>query len=226
MASVQPALVRRQLDYYQKTYYNNKALSGMVVPANREVGPVTEIAMQETAYGCLYVAVGLESQTAELLETIFPQIRVFAVKRIKHKQVNGVRSYETDILLPGYLIFTCPTDFVPNQMYRLRHVRRLLRYKNEEWQLQGEDREFAEWVVSFNGEIGLSKAVQEGANIRIVSGPLKDCEGKILKIDKHRRNCQVSLGFDRQLLKTWLAFDWLEPLRQRSEVKPTDLENQ
>ena len=178
-------------------------------------GIVSEGAIQKTVYGCLYVAVGMENQTASLLETLFPELRAFAVKRVKHKQAKGVRSYERDILLPGYLIFTCPPDFVPNQLYRLRHVRRLLRYKNDEWQLQGEDLSFARWVERMGGEIGLSQAVQEGTSIRIVSGPLKDCEGKILKVDKHRRNCLVTLGFDQQLLKTWLAFDWLEPLDQK-----------
>lgn len=175
---------------------------------------MSEEAVQKLVYGCLYVATGMESQTASLMENLFPELRVYAVKRVKHKQTKGVRSYETDILLPGYLIFTCPDDFVPNQLYRLRHVRRLLRYKNDEWQLQGQDLSFAKWVERQGGEIGLSMAVQEGTSIRIVSGPLKDCEGQILKLDKHRRNCQVALGFDQQLLKTWLAFDWLEPLDQ------------
>lgn len=215
MAASLRGQTRLCLDYCLKTYYNNKALTGMVVPACREVGEVTEGAIQETVYGCLYVSVGMESQTVHLMETIFPQIRAFAVKRVKHKQIKGVRSYETDVLLPGYLIFACAPDFQPNQLYRLRNVKRLLRYKNDEWQLQGEDLEFAQWVVRLNGEIGLSMAVQEGTTIRIVSGPLKDCEGKILKIDKHRRNCLVTLGFDQQLLKTWLAFDWLEPLDQK-----------
>lgn len=172
---------------------------------------VAECDMQDSVYGCLYVTVGLESQTAQLLETIYPQLQVFSVNRVKHRQIKGVRSYETEVMLPGYLIFTCPSDFLPDQLYRLRHVRRLLRYKNDEWHLQGEDLAFARWVVQLGGEIGLSQAVQEGTSIRIISGPLKDCEGKILKVDKHRRNCLVSLGFDRQQLKTWLAFDWLEP---------------
>lgn len=173
---------------------------------------MTESTIQEKAYGCLYVSVGMERQTAVLLETTFPQLKVYAVQRVKHKQTNGVRSYETDVLLPGYPIFISPPDFSPNQLYTLRNVRRLLRYENDQWQLQGEDLVFAQWVDRLNGEIGLSHAVQEGTAVRIVSGPLKEYEGKILKIDKHRRNCLVTLGFDRQLLKTWLAFDWLEPL--------------
>lgn len=170
-----------------------------------------ENAAGERVYGCLYVATGTESHTVQLLETLFPQLQAYAVKRVKHRQTNGIRSFETEVLLPGYLIFTCPADFVPNQLYQLRNVRRLLRYKNSEWQLQGEDLAFAQWVVRLGGEIGLSKAIHEGSSIRIVSGPLKDCEGQIIKVDKHRRNCLVSLGFDQQLLKTWLAFDWLEP---------------
>lgn len=181
----------------------------------QEAEAVAEGAIQETLYGCLYVAVGMENQTAALLETLFPQLRAFAVNRVKHKQTKGVRSYEKDIMLPGYLFFICPSDFSPEQLYHLRHVRRLLRYKTDEWQLQGDDLAFAKWVERQGGEIGLSHAVAEGTSIRIVSGPLKDYEGQILKVDKHRRNCLVTLGFDQQLLKTWLAFDWLEPLNQK-----------
>lgn len=182
---------------------------------------MTDNDIKEPLYGCLYVAVGTETQTANLLETVCPELQVYAVKKIKHRQTNGVRTYETEVLLPGYLIFTCPPDFSINRFYLFRNVRRILRYKNDEWQLQGDDLAFAKWVVGMNGEIGLSQAVREGTMIRIVSGPLKDCEGQIIKVDKHRRNCLVTLGFDNQLLKTWLAFDWLEPKEQgfQSQMK-------
>jgi len=161
-------------------------------------------------FGCLYVRVGREQKTVEVIRHMHPEITALAVGQLKHQSRNGVKSVVNTILLPGYVLFQADEDFEVRQLYFLEHVVRLLKYEDRMWALRGKDLAFAQWVYRMNGLIGMSKAYREGTMVRIVEGPLKDFEGKILRVDSRNRNAQVSFGFDRQVFSAWLAFEWME----------------
>lgn len=57
--------------------------------------------------------------------------------------------------------------------------------------------------------LGLSQAYKEGDRIRIVSGPLKDMEGKIRRVDKRGMSGQVILSFCRRDIPVWLGFEMI-----------------
>jgi hypothetical protein len=46
--------------------------------------------------------------------------------------------------------------------------------------------------------------------IHIASGPLKDLEGSIVRIDKRNRNAQIALKLQSRIVKAWLGFELLE----------------
>lgn len=79
------------------------------------------------------------------------------------------------------------------------------------WQLAGQDERFAKWLFKYDGLLNFSKAYREGERIKIVSGPLKDMEGQIKRIDKRGRSGQVILQFGGISTKVWLGFDLIEP---------------
>lgn len=89
-------------------------------------------------------------------------------------------------------------------------VLRILMENDQDWRLTGSDYEFAEWLFSYDGCISFSTAYREGDRIRIVSGPLKDMEGMISRIDKRRRSGQVTVKFNQRDVKLWLGFDLIE----------------
>jgi hypothetical protein len=76
------------------------------------------------------------------------------------------------------------------------------------WQLQGEDERFVRWLFQYDGLLGFSKAYKEGDRIRIISGPLKDMEGKIRRVDKRGMSGQVILSFYGKDVPVWLDLNW------------------
>jgi hypothetical protein len=87
---------------------------------------------------------------------------------------------------------------------------KLLRSHEGEWPLRGADKNFAQLVFKNNGTLGVSKARRIGDKVHMHSGPLKDMEGKIIRIDKHSRNGQVEFNFDNLVWKVWLAFEYMD----------------
>lgn len=84
-----------------------------------------------------------------------------------------------------------------------------MQYGYGESNLTGEDRLFAEWVLQCNGHVGLSKALLVGNKTRIIDGPLKDYEGSIRKIDRHKRRAWVDITIGDEVKSIQMYFEWL-----------------
>lgn len=93
------------------------------------------------------------------------------------------------------------------------NVIRVLYTDNGRWQLQGEDERFVQWLFQYDGLLGFSRAYQEGDHIRIVSGPLKDMEGRIRRVDKRGLSGQVVLSFQGRDIPVWLGFELIDPIK-------------
>jgi len=132
-----------------------------------------------------------------------------AVSQTKHRSVQGRKFTEDAILLPGYVFFRTDRE-IEAQRLRVPDVLRLLTNPEGTWRLTGEDLRFAQMVFEHGGVLGLSKARKVGDRVQIQSGPLKDMEGAIVKIDRHSRNGKVEFRFDNSVLSVWLAFEMVE----------------
>ena len=116
-------------------------------------------------------------------------------------------------MLPGYVFISVPFDDDGINLYncaRLPDVYRLLTDSEGNWPLWGNDEKFARWVIKNRGMIGLSQAYKAGDKIRMLSGPLKELEGNIIKIDRRGRNGLIEAEFDGQKKQFWLAFEYTE----------------
>ena len=125
-------------------------------------------------------------------------------------------------MLPSYVFFRAPRGFVPYPGFPQENVIRILQTDRHVWQLTGADEQFARWLFSYDGLLSFSKAYREGERIRIVSGPLKDMEGSITKIDRRGRSGQVVLSFNGKPVSVWLGFDLLETLSPNSPALETE----
>ena len=121
---------------------------------------------------------------------------------VSFASTNGVKTLKEQILLPGYVFISVPFDITGVNLYdcgRLPDVYRLLKDGEGHWELQGEDEAFARWIINNKGLIGLSQAYMAGDKVQLLSGPLKEREGNIIKIDRRGRNGLIEITFDGRL---------------------------
>lgn len=161
------------------------------------------------ALGCIFCKTGSEESAARLLETTPYLYRAFVPKKVEHHSEKGVKSTVKKVLFPGYVFFQADVKWTPTlAMYHADYILRLLRTDNG-WQLTGKDEELAQWLLKHNGLLDMSKAYQEGTRVVIKSGPLKELEGIITKVDRHNRNGRVTVDLFGRKTDIWLAFEFV-----------------
>ena len=98
-------------------------------------------------------------------------------------------------ILPGYIIIS--TDYnIPLIKYEIHTMSAssngLIANTDKSYDLRGSDRAYAEWITTFNGVITNSKVkveknLTEGTKITVLSGPMKELHGKIIRLYKNTR---------------------------------------
>lgn len=112
--------------------------------------------------------------------------------------------------MPGYVFFDADTEPAWNQILKDSAVLKLLSYGDGEYALRGADLEFIDWIKKNNGIIEMSSAVKVGSMIEFVAGPLKDMNGKIIKVNRSRRQVQVSFGSENGIIsKVWCSMEFV-----------------
>lgn len=166
---------------------------------------------ENIAYGCLFCMTGKEQSVADRIQTSCPEVRAITMRKTKYRTCEKVKRTEEAIVLPSYVFFQAPSYSEPALDFPRENIIRILTMDNN-WRLHGADEQFVRWLFRYDGLLGLSKAYREGSRIRIASGPLKDMEGKIRRVDKRGLSGQVFLSFDGREIPVWLSFELIEPL--------------
>lgn len=164
----------------------------------------------ERAYGCVFCVTGRERTVAESIQSACPDVRAYAVFQEKYQSKDGKKRRIETVILPGYVFFNAPVDAEIFVRFPKADVIRVLKGNERDWRLTGEDREFARRVFDYEGCIGFSKAYLDGDRVRILSGPLKDMEGMITRIDRRGKSGQVAMNFNGREVKLWLGFELVE----------------
>ena len=172
-------------------------------------GPKQEDGRMHMNYFVLQVAPREEEKTETHIRKLLPAGlygQCFHPTRMIRKKFHGKWVEVHERLLPGYVFIT--TDDAAELYTQLKKVPLLTRLlgmetdsfvrlseREERWldRLLGQS---AGCASSDKNEVGLSQIdIQEGNAIRIVSGPLKDLEGMIRKINLHRMIAEVEVPF-------------------------------
>lgn len=114
-------------------------------------------------------------------------------------------------LLPGYVFFESGEISNWTDLHRAEHILRILRYESGSYALMGRDLEFVNWIRRNDGCIDISRVYREGDRIRVVDGPLKDYEGKIVKYNPKRRCVAIMIGSAAIPIKVWCSVELITP---------------
>ena len=89
-------------------------------------------------------------------------------------------------------------------------VGRYLGERDDGYQLQGEDRSFAEMLYAHDGTIGIMKAYKEGDRVKLARDMLGDFEGEIIRLDRRKGRAQLQYNFDGNSYKVWVGYELIE----------------
>lgn len=167
---------------------------------------------QNVRYGCVYCKTGYEAETARHLCDGCICLKATPAFRMEHRFIGGKKTQVKAIMLPGYVFFMADERFATFRLWQMSSVIRLLADTEQCWHLQGGDLAFAKWVFENDGLIGMSKVLQTGSQVRILSGPMKDFEGAIIKINRHARSGIVAVKFDNNTFNLKLSFEIVEEI--------------
>lgn len=168
------------------------------------------------AYGCIFCLTGKEQTVVNNILKSCPGIKACSVRRVARRSQAGRKYQIEETVLPGYVFFYGPHTAETLSSLPRENVLMVLTSNALDWRLYGRDEEFARWMIEHEGLIDISQALIEGDWIRIVSGPLKDFEGQIRRIDKRNRSGMVAFNFNGREVSTWLGFEIVERARGTS----------
>jgi hypothetical protein len=84
---------------------------------------------------------------------------------------------------------------VGNQI-RANDMYKMLQYDQGVKELFGDDMQYASWIYNNGGYIKSSRIFECGDEIKVTDGPLQQCMGRIVRLDKHKRRAIVEFDFD------------------------------
>ena len=145
---------------------------------------------------CVFCRTGSELLVAESIRQRFPQLSALAPVKILPEKRAGQWHDQTKALLPGY-VFVYSEDELPFDLrHKTRDLYMVLQYERGIRTLTGPDEEYAMWLLRHEGVIEPSKVLSVGSAITVLSGPMTDFGGKIVRLDKHKRRAWVEFEFD------------------------------
>ena len=186
-------------------------------------------------YYVLQVAPGAEDKTETHIETILPDDiygHCFHPTSHLRKRFHGVWKDMHEKLLPGYVFIT--TDDIEAVFIRLKRVPMLTNILGRDGdcfiKLADHEVQWLEKLLQLdagrqpggqnngNGsryEAAISQiGFDEGNEIKIISGPLKDMEGMVKKINLHKRTAEVEVEFMGRKTAVYLGIELLMDKQQ------------
>lgn len=160
---------------------------------------------------CLFCLTAHVPAIRKILESTF-SCTVLQASILQRKWVKGSATDESHDYLPGYLFIYSNeplTNLYP--ITRMEGVIRFLRYESEnDYELRGFDRTFAESIRETNGLISYVPVYKEGDHLTIKNGLFQGQKAEIKKVDRRKQRLQLEFNFDSIPRTLWLGYDVVE----------------
>ncbi len=125
-------------------------------------------------------------------------------------------------IFPGYL-FIEKEEIIPDVYWMLKKTPGFVRFLKSNRNIEpicGSDKKLLLHFLSYGEIVEKSKVWFDKNNrIRIVSGPMKGLEGKIIKVDRRKKRAKISLTLYEEAFKVDFGFEILEKVEDYEEDK-------
>ncbi len=133
---------------------------------------------------CLRTRENHEVEAAVNINTASRSFLALPFLRLLHRKIDGVWTLKQSPMLGGYIFLYAPkgTATLREAIFQdiYPHVFFALEDSSGERVLSGSDLKYAQWVLSFGGIIGVSKAIKQDIGFEIVGGPLFELQESVL----------------------------------------------
>lgn len=159
---------------------------------------------------------GREEYARELIEKYGCQKNIEACRiplYVKMRKQAEQWYPETKIMFPGYLFVK--TQNIIKLYEKLRLIPRMTRILGTGKEIVPITKEEERFLVGIGGDelvVEMSKGIIERGKVIITSGPLRDMEGRIKKIDRHKRLAWVEVKMFGREMKVPLGLEILQVL--------------
>ena len=106
-------------------------------------------------------------------------------------------------LLPGYIFFRTEFDEQILKLARITNVFKLLEYDNLCWELDGSDKEFAEYLFD-NDLLQPPHASFVDGRLHFEDGFLYGHDDAVLRVNRRKKTAEIRLEIDR--LAFWIGY--------------------
>ncbi|MFF2887006.1 antiterminator LoaP [Paenibacillus sp. NPDC057967] len=140
----------------------------------------------------LHVLSGQELKVQRYHEKRTPELKTLVPCRIVNERKNGVQKTVKRILFPGYVFVQ--VDLTPESYYKAIAPEGVISFLGRPTPSPVPPHEMANVLrlCSESELVGTSK-VTDGDKVKIISGPLKDFEGQIIKVDRRKGRARVRM---------------------------------
>ena len=139
--------------------------------------------------------------------------RAFSPQIIRKQRKQGENIKKIYDLLPGYVFIYSEerlTDY--RFFFGIDGVIRRVGKTGTEYELAGEDLDFAMKLLEKNGIVGGMKACHTGDEVTLEDPLFSGCEGKVTEIDYRKERAKVSFVFDNVKREIWISLDEIRHL--------------
>ncbi len=140
--------------------------------------------------------------------------RIFWPRRILTIRKKGVLKEKLAPIFPGYVFYEA--ERIPTEIYwALRKTDGFFRFLPGNMNikpLEGNDRQLLLHFLSYGEVVETSEVYfDENRKIRVVKGPMRGLEGKIVKVDRRKKRAKVKLALYDQPFLIDFGFEVLVP---------------
>ena len=148
----------------------------------------------------VWVQTGREDRMLELCKTLFQDSDIcdeyFLPKYERAKKVRGQWTTVQALLFPGYLFLVSnQPEELQIQLKALPEFTKVLGDDDGAIPLYDEEVEFLEKCMNKEKVVEMSTGYISGDRLVILDGPMKDYQGKVKKIDRHKRVATLEVEF-------------------------------
>ena len=151
---------------------------------------------------------------AKLLE-IRGAERAFSPQIIRKQRKKGENIEKRFDLLPGYVFIYNEERLTDYRLfYGMDGVIRRVGRRDDGYELEGPDLDFAMKLLEKDGLVGAMKVCHIGDEVTLEEPLFSGCEGRVVAIDYRKERAKVEFVFDTTKRDIWVSLDEVKHLHQ------------